>query len=75
MWRLKTAEKPSKDDPYIFSTNNYTGRQTWEFDADAGTDEERAQVEEARLNYYKNRFQVRPSSDLIWRMQVPYPLK
>ncbi|KAF2294419.1 hypothetical protein GH714_011244 [Hevea brasiliensis] len=33
-----------------------------------GTPEERAQVEEVRQNFYKNRYQVKPSGDL-WRMQ------
>jgi hypothetical protein len=68
MWRLKIAE--GGKDPYIFSTNNFVGRQTWEFDPEAGTQEERAQVEEARRNFYNNRFHVKPSSDLLWRMQV-----
>lgn len=58
------------NDSYIFSTNNYVGRQTWEFDADAGTQDERAKVEEAHLNFYKNRFHVKPSGDLLWPMQV-----
>ncbi|XP_059447364.1 beta-amyrin synthase-like [Corylus avellana] len=67
MWRLKIADGGKC--PYIFTTNNFVGRQTWEFDPEAGTPEERAQVEEARQNFYKNRFHVKPSSDLIWRMQ------
>jgi hypothetical protein len=68
MWRLKIAE--SGKDPYIFSTNNFVGRQIWEFDPRAGTPEERAEVEEARQHFYNNRFHVKPSSDLLWRMQV-----
>jgi hypothetical protein len=69
MWRLKIAD--GGKDPYIFSINNFVGRQIWEFDPQAGTPEERAKVEEARQNFYNNRFQVKPSSDLLWRMQVP----
>ncbi|KAL9271013.1 Beta-amyrin synthase-like protein, partial [Drosera capensis] len=71
MWRLKIARGPASDDEakYLFSTNNYVGRQTWEFDPDAGSSEERAEVEEARLNFYNNRFNVRPCSDLLWRFQ------
>lgn len=68
MWRLKIGE--GADDPYLFSTNNFLGRQTWEFDPHAGTLQERAEVEEARQNYRKNRFQVKPSRDLLWKMQV-----
>nr|POF03625.1 beta-amyrin synthase 1 [Quercus suber] len=67
MWRLKIGE--GSNDPYLFSTNNFTGRQTWVFDPEAGTPEERAEVEEARQNFYKNRHQVKASSDLLWRMQ------
>ena len=66
MWRLNIGE--GSNDPYLFSTNNFVGRQTWVFNPEAGTLEERAKVEEARKNLYKNRCQVRASSDLLWRM-------
>ncbi|RVW62842.1 Germanicol synthase [Vitis vinifera] len=55
MWRLKVAD--GGNDPYIYSTNNFVGRQIWEFDPDYGTTEERAEVEAARENFWKNRFQ------------------
>ncbi|PRQ51838.1 putative beta-amyrin synthase [Rosa chinensis] len=29
----------------------------------------RAEVEEARLHFYNNRYQVKPSGDILWRMQ------
>ncbi|XP_061347228.1 beta-amyrin synthase-like [Gastrolobium bilobum] len=67
MWRLKIAD--GGNDPYIFSTNNFVGRQTWEFDPEAGSPKERAQVEAARLNFYNNRFRVKACSDLLWRFQ------
>ena len=70
MWKLKIAD--GGNDPYIYSTNNFVGRQIWEFDTEAGTPEERAEVEEARQNFYKNRYEVKPSGDLLWRMQVPF---
>nr|AAM23264.1 beta-amyrin synthase [Glycine max] len=68
MWRLKIAD--GGNDPYIFSTNNFVGRQTWEFDPEAGSPEERAQVEAARQHFYHNRFKVKPCADLLWRFQV-----
>nr|BAF35580.1 multifunctional triterpene synthase [Kandelia candel] len=67
MWRLKIAE--GGDNPYIYSTNNFLGRQTWEFEPEAGTPEERAQVEEARQNFWRDRFRIKPCSDLLWRFQ------
>lgn len=68
MWRLKIAD--GGNDPYIYSTNNFVGRQIWEFDPQAGTPEEREEVEQARLNFYNSRYKVKPSADLLWRMQV-----
>lgn len=68
MWKLKIAE--GGNDPYLYSTNNYVGRQTWEFEPDGGTPEERAKVEEARLHFWNNRYHVKPSADLLWRFQV-----
>ncbi|XP_056159456.1 beta-amyrin synthase 1-like [Syzygium oleosum] len=67
MWRLKIAQ--GGNSPYIYSTNEYVGRQIWEFDPDAGTPEERAEVEQARLHFHNSRFKVKPSGDLLWRMQ------
>lgn len=68
MWKLKVAE--GGNDPYIYSTNNYVGRQIWEFDPDSGTPEAKAEVEQARQDFWKNRYEVKPSGDLLWRMQV-----
>ncbi|KAF7844818.1 beta-amyrin synthase [Senna tora] len=67
MWRVKIGEGGS--DPYIFSTNNFVGRQIWEFEAQEGTEEEKAQVEAARKNFYNNRFHFKPCADLLWRFQ------
>lgn len=68
MWRLKIAE--GGNNPYLYSTNDYVGRQTWEFDPDYGTAQDRAEVEKARQEFWNNRYKVKPSSDLIWQMQV-----
>ncbi|XP_019189488.1 PREDICTED: beta-amyrin synthase-like [Ipomoea nil] len=67
MWRLRIAE--GGNDPYLYSTNDYVGRQTWVFDPNAGTPEERAEVQAARREFWDNRYQVKPSSDVLWRMQ------
>ncbi|PON60963.1 Squalene cyclase, N-terminal [Parasponia andersonii] len=68
MWKIKYGT--GAEDPYLFSTNNFMGRQIFEFDPNAGTPEERAQVEEARQNFYRNRYKVKPCSDHIWRLQM-----
>ncbi|XAR63784.1 Lupeol synthase [Bertholletia excelsa] len=67
MWRLKIAEGHG---PWLTTTNNHIGRQHWEFDPDAGTPEERAEVERAREEFKKNRFIIKQSSDLFMRMQL-----
>ncbi|KAG7652160.1 Seco-amyrin synthase [Arabidopsis thaliana] len=68
MWRLKIGAKGG-DETHLFTTNNYTGRQTWEFDADACSPEELAEVDEARQNFSINRSRFKISADLLWRMQ------
>ncbi|KAJ0084641.1 hypothetical protein Patl1_30976 [Pistacia atlantica] len=68
MWKLKIAE--GGNDPYLYSTNNFVGRQTWEFDPEVGVPKERAEVEAACQNFYNNRFQIKPSGDLLRRMQI-----
>nr|ACO24697.1 beta-amyrin synthase [Gentiana straminea] len=67
MWRLKIGE--GGNDPNLYSTNNYVGRQIWEYDRNAGIAEEREEVEEARRNFWNNRRHVKPSSDILWRLQ------
>ncbi|KAI8563347.1 hypothetical protein RHMOL_Rhmol03G0104900 [Rhododendron molle] len=71
MWKLKIAEGKG---PYLFSTNNYVGRQIWEFDPDAGTLEEREAVEQARQgykdNFKKDRTRALPCADLLMRLQL-----
>ncbi|GLT94391.1 hypothetical protein SLE2022_121330 [Rubroshorea leprosula] len=66
MWRLKIAE----DGPWLTTVNNHIGRQHWEFDSEAGSPEERAQVERLRQNFKNNRFRVKQSADLLMRMQL-----
>ncbi|CAH9110454.1 unnamed protein product, partial [Cuscuta europaea] len=66
MWKLKIAEG---NDPLLSTSNNFIGRQHWEFDPDAGTPEERAEVERLRSNFKRDRFKKQQSSDLLMRLQ------
>ncbi|XP_062119830.1 beta-amyrin synthase-like [Humulus lupulus] len=68
MWKIKYGR--GAEEAYLFSTNNFLGRQTFEFDPNAGTAEEQAQIEDARLNFYTNRHKVKPCSDHICRLQM-----
>lgn len=69
MWRLRIGAETG-DNTYLFSTNNYAGRQIWEFDEEAGSPEELAEVNKARDNFSANRSIFKASADLLWRIQV-----
>ncbi|KAI3940567.1 hypothetical protein MKW92_036175, partial [Papaver armeniacum] len=69
MWKLKHADNGGPFKEWLFSTNNFLGRQTWEFDPNDGTPEEKAQVEKARGEFSRNRFKVRACSDVLLRLQ------
>jgi len=69
MWRLRIGAE-ARQDPHLFTTNNFAGRQIWEFDANGGSPEELAEVEEARLNFANNKSRFKASPDLFWRRQV-----
>ncbi|KAK4414912.1 Lupeol synthase [Sesamum alatum] len=67
MWKLKIADGGGA---WLTTTNDHIGRQHWEFDAEAGTPEERAEVERVRDEFKKNRFRFKQSADLFMRMQL-----
>ncbi|KAL3522942.1 hypothetical protein ACH5RR_015776 [Cinchona calisaya] len=69
MWKLKIAEGHG---PYLYSTNNFVGRQIWEYDPNGGTPEEREEFEKAREEFRNSRKKngVRPCGDLLMRMQL-----
>ncbi|WVY92877.1 hypothetical protein V8G54_031965 [Vigna mungo] len=68
MWRVKIGD--GGKDPHIFSTNNFLGRQIWEFDPLGGDPEERAQVEESRQHFFHNRYKLKACGDRLWRFQM-----
>ncbi|XP_039684171.1 cycloartenol synthase isoform X2 [Medicago truncatula] len=68
MWKLKFSSKG--EDELIRSVNKHIGRQFWEFDPHLGTEQERAQVEQARKQFNQNRFNNKNSSDLLMRLQL-----
>ncbi|XP_047309248.1 dammarenediol II synthase-like isoform X2 [Impatiens glandulifera] len=71
MWKLKVGEG---NEPYLYSTNNYVGRQIWEFDPNGGTSDQREAVERARqdykTNHNKDMSRSLPCADLLMRMQL-----
>ncbi|GKC00085.1 dammarenediol II synthase-like protein [Tanacetum coccineum] len=67
MWKLKVAQG---NDPYLFSTNNFVGRQIWEYDPSAAP-AERQEVEDARQQFTNSRREgVHACGDLLMRMQL-----
>ncbi|KVI11869.1 Prenyltransferase/squalene oxidase [Cynara cardunculus var. scolymus] len=68
MWKLRIATGDGEE--WLSTTNNHVGRQYWEFDPDAGTDEERAEIERVRDNFKTNRFEFKQSADLLMRLQL-----
>ncbi|CAJ1951641.1 unnamed protein product [Sphenostylis stenocarpa] len=68
MWKLKVSEKKEEEEG-VRSMNKHLGRQFWEFDQSLGSEEERAEVEQVRKEFNKNRFKYKHSSDLIMRLQ------
>ncbi|CAO2831851.1 unnamed protein product [Amaranthus hypochondriacus] len=68
MWRLKIADG---SDPLLDSVNDHIGRQHWEFDEEAGTPEERAQIDRVRQEFKEKRKDyMAQSADLLMRMQL-----
>ncbi|KAI3801570.1 hypothetical protein L1987_29678 [Smallanthus sonchifolius] len=73
MWKLKMGEVG--DEEWLTTTNNHVGRQHWEFDLDAGTEEERAHIDKIRTDFKMNQFKFKESADLLMRMQDQHTQK
>jgi cycloartenol synthase len=68
MWKFKSASDAGG--PHLVSLNDNKGRQTWEFDPNAGTPDQRARVEELRAAFTANRHKQKHSADELLRLQV-----
>ncbi|XP_065879602.1 beta-amyrin synthase-like isoform X2 [Euphorbia lathyris] len=69
MWKLEIG-KGDDNNPYLFSTNNFVGRQVWKFHENVGTPEELQLIQTARDNFTRNRFQFKASSDVFKNLQL-----
>ncbi|KAL2484343.1 Amyrin synthase LUP2 [Forsythia ovata] len=68
MWKLKIAQG---NGPYLYSTNNFVGRQIWEYDPNGGKPEERQEIEKAREEFQMNRKKgIHGCGDLFSRIQL-----
>ena len=68
MWKLKSAEE-SKSSPLLRSLNDFQGRQIWAWDANAGSEQERAAIRKAQAQFSANRHDESHSADLLLRLQ------
>ncbi|CAA0823721.1 Beta-amyrin synthase, partial [Striga hermonthica] len=68
MWKLKIAEGHG---PYLYSTNNFVGRQIWEYEPNEGTPDEREAFRKAREQFDENRKKgFHSCGDLFMRIQL-----
>ncbi|GAB4817280.1 hypothetical protein N2152v2_004326 [Parachlorella kessleri] len=68
MWRL-TCAGDAPDHPLLHTLNGKVGRQVWVYDANAGSAEDREQVERLRANFAATRLDNKDSSDELLRLQ------
>ncbi|OAY77532.1 Cycloartenol synthase [Ananas comosus] len=66
MWKLEIG----KGGPWLKSKFNHLGREIWVYDEQLGSSEEREAVENARKEFWRNRFSQKHSSDKLARMQL-----
>lgn len=70
MWKLEGAKDSVHGQPQLTSLNDFVGRQVWRFDPDAGTPEQRAEVDKLREVYAANRYAHKHSADELLRLQA-----
>lgn len=68
MWRFVSGSD-SGGHPHLTSLNGFQGRQTWEYDANAGTPEQRRAAEAARKTFTADCLRHKHSSDELLRLQ------
>jgi cycloartenol synthase len=69
MWKFKSADD-SDGNPLLHSLNGNIGRQTWVFDAQAGSKADRDNIESLREAFTKSRHSQKHSSDELLRYAV-----
>lgn len=74
MWRFVSSGGGTSN-AHLTTLNHHHGRQTWEYIADAGTDEDRQRVEELKKAFADNRHSQKHSSDELLRLQVQDEIK
>jgi cycloartenol synthase len=70
MWRFLTGAATAKGAADLTSLNDHAGRQTWVFDPEAGTPEQRAAAEAARADFAAHRSRRKHSGDALLRLQA-----
>lgn len=68
MWKFVSSGS-SGDNPLLETLNGFIGRQYWEFDPDAGTEEDLAEIERLRFQFTQNRVKKRDADDALLRFQ------
>lgn len=67
MWKFLVGSARS---PWLKSLSDHPGRETWEFDPNAGTLEDVEAIENLRANFVKKKHKKKHSSDEIMRYLV-----
>ena len=69
MWQF-VSQGSSHGNPFLETTNDFVGRQYWEFDPSAGTPAEHAEVDRLRRAFAASRHEKRDSDDAFIKFQA-----